>query len=185
MCHSVFLWTNLSTWDVICNIYIGDSLNPIDTLCRLQGWIQARAPLKLEKMWFFWRKIVIFHTKYPNNFRAFLSLLTVTQLALSSKCCVLCLVRNQQIPIFLVVWFDFRSTWVHPRLSVGFVLLDLYCICMFCRSLFVLLYFFFWPLCCLFFFDIRILITTLVSSNSSWPKIKSTIFHTWSNQFNY
>jgi hypothetical protein len=36
-------------------------------------------------------------------------------------------------------------------------------ICMFCRSLFVLLYFFFWPLCCLFFFDIRILITPLVS----------------------
>ena len=40
-------------------------------------------------------------------------------------------------------------------------------ICMFCWSLFVLLYFFFWPLCCLFFFDIRILITPLVSSNSS------------------
>jgi hypothetical protein len=37
-----------------------------------------------------------------------------------------------------------------------------------CRSLFVLLYFFFWPLFCLFFFDIRILITPLVSSNSSW-----------------
>ena len=36
----------------------------------------------------------------------------------------------------------------------------------FCRSLFVLLYFFFWPLCCLFFFDIRVLITPLVSSNS-------------------
>ena len=36
---------------------------------------------------------------------------------------------------------------------------------MFCRSLFVLLYFFFWPLCCLFFFNIRILITPLVSSN--------------------
>ena len=36
--------------------------------------------------------------------------------------------------------------------------------CMFCRSLFVLLYFFFCPLCCLFFFDIRILITPLVSS---------------------
>ena len=40
--------------------------------------------------------------------------------------------------------------------------------CMFCRSLFVLLHFFFWPLCCLFFFDIRILITPLVSSNSSF-----------------
>ena len=34
-------------------------------------------------------------------------------------------------------------------------------ICMFCRSLLVLLYFFFWPLCCLFFFDIQILITSL------------------------
>ena len=31
--------------------------------------------------------------------------------------------------------------------------------CMFCRLLFVLLYFFFWPLCCLF--DIQILITSL------------------------
>jgi hypothetical protein len=30
----------------------------------------VRAPLKLEKIWFFWRKIVIFHTKYPKNFRA-------------------------------------------------------------------------------------------------------------------
>ena len=30
--------------------------------------------------------------------------------------------------------------------------------CTFCRSLFVLLYFFFWPLCHQFFFDIRILI---------------------------
>ena len=46
--------------------------------CRvgLQGRIQrgahpARAPpLKLEKIWFFWGKIVIFHTKYTNNFRA-------------------------------------------------------------------------------------------------------------------
>ena len=35
---------------------------------------------------------------------------------------------------------------------------------MFCRLLFVLFYFFFWPLCCLFLFDIRILITPLVSS---------------------
>ena len=43
-------------------------------------------------------------------------------------------------------------------------------ICMFSRSLFVLLFFFFWPLGCLFFFDIRILITPLVSSNSSYKK---------------
>ena len=38
---------------------------------------------------------------------------------------------------------------------------------MFCRSLFVLLFFFFWSLCCLFFFDLWIMITPLVSSNSS------------------
>ena len=43
-------------------------------------------------------------------------------------------------------------------------------ICLFCRSLFVLLYFVFWPLYCLFFFDIRILITPLVSSISSYNK---------------
>ena len=37
---------------------------------------------------------------------------------------------------------------------VGFVLLGLqfYLLCMFCRSLFALLYFFFWILCCLVFF---------------------------------
>jgi hypothetical protein len=39
----------------------------------------------------------------------------------------------------------------------------------FVRSLFVLLTFFFWPLCCLFFFYLRIMITPLVSSNSSYP----------------
>jgi hypothetical protein len=37
------------------------------------------------------------------------------------------------------------------------------------QTLLVLLSFFFWSLCCLFFFDIRILITPLVSSNSSCP----------------
>ena len=36
----------------------------------------------------------------------------------------------------------------------------------FCRSLFVLLSLFTWPLCCLFF-DLRIIITPLISSNSS------------------
>ena len=41
----------------------------------------------------------------------------------------------------------------------GFKLGSCYSMFMFCRSLFVLLYFFFWPLCCLFFSDIQILIT--------------------------
>ena len=39
--------------------------------------------------------------------------------------------------------------------------------CMFCRSLFVLLCFFSWPVCCLYF-ELQILITPLVSSNSSY-----------------
>ena len=30
----------------------------------------ARAPSKIGKNLIFWRKIVIFHTKYPHNFRA-------------------------------------------------------------------------------------------------------------------
>ena len=41
------------------------------------------------------------------------------------------------------------------------------CVC-FVDLLFVLLYFLFWPLCCLFFFYLQILITPLISSNSSY-----------------
>ena len=44
----------------------------------------------------------------------------------------------------------------------------------FCRSLFVLLFFFLWPFYCLLFFKLWFMITTLVSSNFSyqtWTKI--------------
>ena len=49
----------------------------------------------------------------------------------------------------------FRSTWVHTWFLVArsFVFRVVICI-----SLFVLLFFFFWPLCCLYFLDLRILI---------------------------
>ena len=40
-----------------------------------------------------------------------------------------------------------------------------YLVDMFYRSLFVLLFFIFWPLCCLFFFDLRIMITTFASNS--------------------
>jgi hypothetical protein len=57
----------------------------------------------------------------------------------------------------------------------------MYFICKFCTSLFVYLYFFFWPLHCLFFFYIRILITPMVSSNSSqttqWLWDKNSFVH--------
>jgi len=42
--------------------------------------------------------------------------------------------------------------------------------CMFCKSLFVLLYFFFWQLCCLFFFGLRILITSLWYRQTRLPE---------------
>jgi hypothetical protein len=51
--------------------------------------------------------------------------------------------------------------------------------------MFVPLSFFFWPFCCLSI-DLRILITSMVSSNSSWIvtgnnwPLQIVIFHTWS-----
>jgi len=63
---------------------------------------------------------------------------------------------------------------------VNSVIIILVLCVVFCRSLFVRLSFvflaivlsvlFFWPLCCLSFFDIRILISPLVSSNSSYSQ---------------
>jgi len=54
--------------------------------------------------------------------------------------------------------------------------------CMFCRSLFVLLSFFFWPMCCLSCFDLRILTTLFVSSNSSFEMLE---FFFWYLYFLY
>ena len=62
----------------------------------------------------------------------------------------------------------FRSTWIHPLFYWGWSHSIFSFLCMFCRSLFVLLSFFFWPLCCLSFFDLWILITPLVSCSSSY-----------------
>ena len=53
----------------------------------------------------------------------------------------------------------------------GYSIFSFMCMCY--RSLFVFLYVFFWPLCFLFFFDIRILITPLVFSNSSYNSKRS------------
>ena len=49
-----------------------DNSGEFQTQGRIQGGgtHPARAPPKIGKNMIFWRKIVIFHTKYPNNFRA-------------------------------------------------------------------------------------------------------------------
>ena len=53
--------------------------------------------------------------------------------------------------------------------------------CRFSRALFVNLSFFLRPFCCLFFVDLRILITPLVSSNSSCTRNKNTCKNDKSN----
>ena len=55
----------------------------------------------------------------------------------------------------------------HPVFSGVHVARSLAFCVMFCRSLFVLWFFFFWPLCFLSFFDLRILIIPLVFASSS------------------
>ena len=57
---------------------------------------------------------------------------------------------------------EFPLDFSGVRVTRSFVL----CV-LFCRSLFFLFSFFFWSSCCLSFFDLRILITPLVPSNSS------------------
>jgi hypothetical protein len=72
----------------------------------------------------------------------------------------------------------FVFNWVRVTLSLV--------LCMFCRSLFVLLYFFFWASCCKFFFDLQILITSLWylhtllindSQVNSWTNIIDIYYH--------
>jgi hypothetical protein len=71
----------ISWWSVLLVEDTGENHRPVVThletwshMWHDQGWIQRggapRAPLKLEKIWFFGRKIVIFQTKYPKNFPA-------------------------------------------------------------------------------------------------------------------
>jgi hypothetical protein len=98
------------------------------------------------------------------------------------------------VPIMINVWTNtmvslgymimknclpFWSTWVCPPLFSWvscYSIFSFTCMCMFCRLLFVLLYFFFWPLLCLSFFKLRILITPLVSSNSSYTIMKKLTY---------
>ena len=59
----------------------------------------------------------------------------------------------------------FRSTWVPSVVNGVRVTRSLVFSVMFCILLLVLLSFFFWLLCCLSFFELRLLINPLVSSN--------------------
>ena len=89
----------------------------------------------------------------------------------------------RQVPLVeqeLLIFVEYLSS--PPVFSVVRVTRSLVLCVMFCWSLFVPLSFFFWPLHCLFFFVLQILITSLVSSNSSktdlisspWPLTSKT-----------
>jgi hypothetical protein len=72
------------------------------------------------------------------------------------------------------LWYHYNISQRHTTTNTDKIIYQFICysifgfIYMFCRPLFVLLFIFFWPLGCLFLFDIRILITPLVSSSSSY-----------------
>ena len=78
---------------------------------------------------------------------------------------------------WLITWFELLTLPEHlisPLVFSGVCVtrsLDLH-VCFVDRSLF----FFYWPLCCLFY-DVRILITPLVSSNSSY--LPGILYFTW------
>jgi hypothetical protein len=61
---------------ILVNVYITNKMSTFSLYIYIQGRIQgggahpARAPPKIGKNKIFWRKIVIFHTKYPKNVSA-------------------------------------------------------------------------------------------------------------------
>ena len=80
---------------------------------------------------------------------------------------------KQDMYIYIILWsrhwFSLPEHPSSPPVFCGVCVARSLVLCvMFCRSLFVLLSFFFWPLCCLFFFNLWLLITSLVSSNFSY-----------------
>ena len=75
---------------------------------------------------------------------------------------------TQRVPLVEQELPTFPEHLSSPRLLVGSCYSIFSFMCLFCRQKSVPLYFFFWPLCCLFFFDVQILTTHLVSSNSSY-----------------
>ena len=105
-------------------------------------------------------------------------LLLFVELLLLSGCCIVVFYPTsprlvsvmQMVVLNMVSQSDvtqYRSTWV------GFVLIFSFT-CMFCKSLFVPLSFFFCPLRCLFY-DLRILINPLVSSNYSYSSVNNLV----------
>jgi len=82
---------------------------------------------------------------------------------------------TRRVPLVEQELLTFPKHLSSPPVLVGSCYSIFSFMCMFCRLLSVLLYFFFWPLFCLFFFDIWILITPLVSSNSSLRMVSQTL----------
>ena len=124
--------------------------------------------------------LMYFHDKYLFRYLYFLPDMHVSHSGnelisfISCACSIQCLGKSFYYVICLRLFVLYRASGqgtAHPsgapEFTPGYQWGSCYSIfsfiCMFCRSLFVLLYFYQWPLCCLLF-DIR----SLVSSNSSF-----------------
>ena len=104
---------------------------------------------------------------YGNLYFGWFDLLRMCWFILPTDICQAMLVMLHDKVRRCVYWKRiYISVYLKPTLSL------VLCVCFVdhCLSFcpFVLLYFFSSSLCCLFFFDLRILITPLVSSNSSY-----------------
>jgi hypothetical protein len=80
---------------------------------------------------------------------------------------------TRRVPLVEYEQLILRSTWVHLRFVNGVQATRSLVLCVSvvdrCLS------FFYWPLSCLSFIDVRILITPLVSSNSSYCQLQNNI----------
>jgi len=82
--------------------------------------------------------------------------------------CVILVRRFKQGPVISIAEYMYTALKTPVFSGVRFTRSLVLYVCFVDRCLFFCTYLFFWTLCCLSFFHLRILITTLVTSNSSY-----------------
>ena len=117
-----------------------------------------------------WKISVHLEKNYAASYKSFIKckLYVITSTWLSVMITYICITRGDEVtrltrrvPLVQQELLTLPEYLSSPRFYWGSCYSIFSFMCMFSRSLFVLLYLFFWPLCCLLFFDIRILITSL------------------------
>jgi hypothetical protein len=121
---------------------------------KITNWIDKKVFNVLVKQRLVYYQWLLFDSVNKFKYKTFVFMRSIPSISLSLSLTISSLCWNVEhlLPFFLWCWRHLSRFLVSSIFS---------CMCMFCRSLFVLLYFFFWPLCFLFFIDLRILITSL------------------------